>query len=141
MDELLKRFAGLSPAKRQLLSSVLPPDGDFDIFPLSFAQERLWFLEQFVPGNPAYHIPLGIRLTGRIDRAALAQSIAAAVQRHEVLRTRFIALEGQPAQVVVAEARPAGQLVDLQSVPQSRREATARSAAQRPGAGVAHRPR
>jgi amino acid adenylation domain-containing protein len=126
MDELLKRFAGLSPAKRQLLSSALQPDGDFDIFPLSFAQERLWFLEQLVPGNPAYHMPLGIRLTGRLDLAALAQSIAAVVRRHEVLRTRFLALDGQPAQVIVAAAQPSWQLVDLQAVPHTEQAAAVR---------------
>ncbi|MCF6526566.1 amino acid adenylation domain-containing protein [Streptomyces sp. JJ36] len=55
--------------------------------PLSFAQARLWFLEQVSPGNPAYNLPLGLRLTGELDVPALEQALDALVQRHEALRT------------------------------------------------------
>jgi amino acid adenylation domain-containing protein len=70
--------------------------------PLSFTQERLWFLDQLAPGTATYNIPAAFRLTGRLDIAALGQSLNAIVQRHEVLRTTFRAIEGQPVQVIAS---------------------------------------
>jgi amino acid adenylation domain-containing protein len=64
--------------------------------PLSFAQERLWFLDRFEPGSAAYHIPAAFRLRGALDSGALARALAAIVQRHEVLRTVFPEIEGRP---------------------------------------------
>ncbi len=81
-----------------------PRDGEL---PLSFAQERLWFLDQIDPGSPAYNIPLAVRLTGALDAAALAAALHALVDRHETLRTRFAppqSVAGQPVQIVDAEA-------------------------------------
>src|SRR5436309_2865730 len=72
--------------------------------PLSFAQQRLWFLEQLAPGSAAYHIPLALRARGPLDLAALQRALDGVVARHEALRTNFVAAGGQPAQVV----RPAG---------------------------------
>src|SRR6185436_19644310 len=57
--------------------------------PLSFAQQRLWFLDQLEPGSAAYHIPAALRMRGALDIAALERAIGAIVARHEVLRTRF----------------------------------------------------
>jgi amino acid adenylation domain-containing protein len=88
----------------------LPPlepalrDGEL---PLSFAQERLWFLDQIDPGSPAYNIPLALCLTGALDAGALAAALRALVDRHETLRTRFApprSVAGQPFQIVDAEA-------------------------------------
>src|SRR5262245_5199128 len=64
---------------------------------LSFAQERLWFLQQWEPTNPAYHITRAYRLSGAVDRAALARSLALIVERHEVLRSVFCGAEDQPS--------------------------------------------
>ena len=69
--------------------------------PLSFAQQRLWLLDQLVPNNPAYTIPLVVRFVGRLDAQALEQSINALIQRHEVLRTSFEVVEEQPFQVII----------------------------------------
>ncbi|MCF2135484.1 condensation domain-containing protein, partial [Mycetohabitans sp. B3] len=69
------------------------------ILPLSFAQERLWFLEQLGQGA-AYQIPIAMRLTGKLDVAALAAALSEIVQRHETLRTRFETHEGDGVQVV-----------------------------------------
>ncbi|RKI08338.1 amino acid adenylation domain-containing protein, partial [Corallococcus praedator] len=68
----------------------------------SFAQQRLWFLEQLEPGNPAYHIPVAVELDGALDVHALERAFEALVQRHESLRTTLVAPEGQPFQVVAA---------------------------------------
>ncbi len=91
--------------------------------PLSFAQERLWFLERLVPGGAGYHIPAGLRLAGALDRGALAGALAQVVRRHASLRTRFGEVDGAPFQVVTAEAAVELPLVDLSALPYGRREA------------------
>ncbi|CAG0927432.1 partial arthrofactin-type cyclic lipopeptide synthetase C, partial [Thermoflexales bacterium] len=94
--------------------------------PLSFAQERLWFLDQLEPGNVAYNIPVAVRLQGRLDIAALEHSLSAIVQRHEILRTTFALHEEQPIQVI-APAEPVRlQQMDLADLPQTEREGQAR---------------
>ncbi|HVR95061.1 MAG TPA: condensation domain-containing protein, partial [Thermoanaerobaculia bacterium] len=69
--------------------------------PLSFAQQRLWFLEQLQPGSPVYHVPAAFRLEGELCVPALAAAFSTAVARHEALRTLFPSLDGEPAQVIV----------------------------------------
>ena len=65
MNELSQRLENLSPEKRKLLAQALRQHGRrFNSFPVSFAQQRLWFLDQWTPGNPAYLIPFGIRMSG-----------------------------------------------------------------------------
>jgi amino acid adenylation domain-containing protein/non-ribosomal peptide synthase protein (TIGR01720 family) len=68
--------------------------------PLSFAQERLWFLDRVSLAGPAYHISLALRLTGRLDRAALAAALTEIVRRHEALRTRFVMGESGGVQLI-----------------------------------------
>ncbi|HJS23707.1 MAG TPA: amino acid adenylation domain-containing protein [Pyrinomonadaceae bacterium] len=68
--------------------------------PLSFAQQRLWFLDQLEPGRVDYNIPVAVRLTGSLNVGALEQTINAVVQRHEVLRTTFAVHDGQPVQSI-----------------------------------------
>ena len=90
--------------------------------PLSFAQQRLWFLDRFDPGNPAYNIPRAFRLRGRLDRAALAASLGEIVRRHEVLRTCFQEIGEEPVQVISAPAPVLPALVDLSALPADLRE-------------------
>ncbi len=97
-----------------------------DELPLSFAQERLWFLHELDPGSPAYNVPLALRLAGRLDIAALARVAAEIVRRHSVLRTRFGQTSAGPVQVVVPEHEVALPLVDLAALPPAVRETEAR---------------
>lgn len=68
--------------------------------PLSFAQQRLWFLDQFQPGSTAYNMPLALRLTGQLDHRALERALNWIAERHEPLRTIFITSTGQPSQYI-----------------------------------------
>src|SRR5215813_959396 len=68
--------------------------------PLSYAQQRLWFLHQWEPSNPFYNSPAALRLSGRLDIAALRRTLAEVVRRHEVLRTCFPSLDGAPSQQI-----------------------------------------
>ncbi|WP_373530792.1 amino acid adenylation domain-containing protein [Nostoc sp.] len=74
------------------------------VFPASFAQQRLWFFDQLIPGNAIYNVPTVIRLTGSLKLAALEQTFNEIVRRHETLRTTFIVLDGQPLQAIPAES-------------------------------------
>jgi amino acid adenylation domain-containing protein/FkbM family methyltransferase len=75
-------------------------DGGTESWPLSFAQERLWFLEQLMPGSAMYLMPLAVRLVGALKVEALEQTISEIVRRHEVLRTSFPVLDGLPRQLI-----------------------------------------
>ncbi|MET0397587.1 MAG: amino acid adenylation domain-containing protein, partial [Longimicrobiaceae bacterium] len=93
--------------------------------PLSFAQQRLWFLEQMAPGGAAYNVPSAVRLAGRLDAAALARAVNALVRRHAALRTVFAAGEDGPVQVVLPAARVPLETADLRALPPRAREAEA----------------
>jgi amino acid adenylation domain-containing protein len=96
--------------------------------PLSFAQQRLWFLDQLEPGNPAYNLATAVLLTGPLDRAAFAASLAGVVARHEALRTTF-GLAGDADEEPVQRIAPPAPLpiprIDLAGLPEEAREAEA----------------
>ena len=71
---------------------------------LSFAQQRLWFLDKLIPENPFYNIPAALRLTGKLDYLALKQAFNTIVQRHEALRTNFVEVNGQPIAITRSAA-------------------------------------
>ncbi len=73
---------------------------DAKVYPLSFGQERLWFLDQVAPGSPLYNLQIDIPLSFAVDEAAWRQTIAEIIRRHEALRTTFHSVDGQPVQVV-----------------------------------------
>ncbi|HEX8361986.1 MAG TPA: amino acid adenylation domain-containing protein, partial [Longimicrobium sp.] len=79
---------------------------------LSFAQQRLWFLEQMGNLGTAYHMPTRLRLKGRLDRVALGRALDRIVERHEALRTVFAAVEGEPVQRVLPAAESCFHLLD-----------------------------
>lgn len=94
--------------------------------PLSFAQRRLWFIDQLAPGNPVYNVPMVLRAKGRIDLDALRRSVNEIVRRHEVLRTSFPRVDGAPVQVIAPTLRVPMEEVDLSGFPSEEREREAR---------------
>ncbi|MBU8901081.1 non-ribosomal peptide synthetase, partial [Corallococcus sp. M34] len=95
--------------------------------PLSFAQQRLWFLDQLEPGSAFYNVPVAVRLSGALDVDALERSFEALVQRHEVLRTTFGTHDGEPVQLIASAVRIPWERVDLSDVAASERDAAMRS--------------
>nr|WP_315438069.1 non-ribosomal peptide synthase/polyketide synthase [uncultured Pseudomonas sp.] len=109
----------LSRAGRSTLPEILPAPRDQRL-PLSFAQQRLWFLAQMDGGHSAYNIPVGLRLRGRLDEDALQRALARIVARHETLRSRFRQIDDQP-QVLILPAETGLLLAveDLRQHPQA----------------------
>ncbi|HEX6289408.1 MAG TPA: amino acid adenylation domain-containing protein, partial [Herpetosiphonaceae bacterium] len=111
-------------ADQKEVPPIQPVPRDVDL-PLSFAQQRLWFLDQLTPGSFAYNIPTIVRLSGALDVAALERSLNAIVGRHESLRTAFLTVEGQPRQVIAPSLALPVPLIDLRTLPRDQREAEA----------------
>lgn len=88
-----------------------------DVAPLSFAQERLWFIDAAAPGSATYNVPLLLRWRGRVDAAALSAALRAVVARHEVLRTTYQLRDGRPVQVVGSAGPFVVEVVDLDGAP------------------------
>ncbi|MGB7923894.1 MAG: condensation domain-containing protein, partial [Pyrinomonadaceae bacterium] len=138
MSDLTERIAALSPKKLSLLSRQLREKGETsagpqvigrreatDFCPLSFAQERLWLIEQLEPGNHAYNIPDTVRLTGPLDVEAFHRALNEIVKRHEVLRTTFTIIDEQPAQVIAPSLTLPLDVIDLREFPEDERETQA----------------
>ena len=90
---------------------------------LSFAQQRLWFLDQWEPGSSTYNVLSAVRLTGLLNVGALEQSLNEILRRHEALRTIFPTVDGQPVQVIAPAEPLALPVVSLQNLPETEREA------------------
>ncbi|MFL6237667.1 MAG: amino acid adenylation domain-containing protein, partial [Thermoanaerobaculia bacterium] len=101
--------------------------------PLSFAQERLWFLDRLLPGSAAYNVPLDLRLAGDLAPAALEAALTEIARRHEALRASFPATEGKPMQRIAEPAPWPLPHVDLSSLPPAVRQAEARRLAREEG--------
>ena len=93
------------------------PMGRAGNLPLSFAQQRLWFLDQLVPNNPFYNVPAALRLTGSLNFSALQQTFNEIVRRHEALRTTLAVVSGQPVQRIAAAFHLPINVVDLRNLP------------------------
>jgi amino acid adenylation domain-containing protein len=139
MSNLSERIAGLSPEKRELLlkrlnqkkepiapTQIPRQDRESNSFPLSFAQQRLWFFDQLEPGNTSYNIPAAVRVKGTLDAIALEQSLNAIIERHEVLRTAFTTVNGQLVQVITPDLKLTLPLIDLRKLPNTEREQAVR---------------
>ncbi|MEM7556368.1 MAG: condensation domain-containing protein, partial [Cyanobacteria bacterium P01_A01_bin.84] len=93
-----------------------------DKLPLSFAQQRLWFLEQLQPGSSTYHIPTAVRLTGSLNVEVLQQVINTIIQRHEVLRTNFKTVDEELIQVISPSKELNLNSINLQFIPEAEQE-------------------
>ena len=111
------------PARPRTSIQPAPRTG---VAPLSFAQERLWFIDQMEPGTIAYNILFGLRLRGELNRSALHQSLNSMVRRHQVLRTCFPAPNGVPVQKILAEFNLPLEETDLRDLPEDQRRAAIR---------------
>ena len=138
MMDFSQRIASLSPEKRALLERRLtqkngPPAKELpislraqrDLAPLSFAQQRLWFLDQLEPGSTTYNVSNAVRLKGPLNIDALNQTMTEIVRRHEILRTVFRTSDGAPVQVILPAEPQSLTIVDLEELPESKREAEA----------------
>ncbi len=117
---------------RQQIGPVPPlvPAGREGELPLSFAQERLWFLDRLQAGPPVYNVPIALRLSGALDVCALEASLGEVVRRHEVLRTAYPEVAGRPVQRILQPGRSLP-LVDLSGLAPGQREPEARRLARR----------
>lgn len=91
--------------------------------PLSFAQQRMWFLQQLEPESRAYNLSSAIRLRGPLNVVALEQTLNEVVKRHETLRASFFVVDGQPVQFLAPELHVNLPLIDLRELPSGKREA------------------
>ncbi|MFS8070706.1 MAG: condensation domain-containing protein, partial [Byssovorax sp.] len=101
----------------------IPRDGEL---PMSFGQERLWFLAQLDPGDTSYIVPFTVRFEGALDAAALERALREIVRRHEVLRTTFATVDNRPIQVIRPEVDLRLPILDLSSLPAAEREPAVR---------------
>ncbi|MCK0438394.1 amino acid adenylation domain-containing protein [Gordonia alkaliphila] len=104
--ELAAAAADRAPALPPVTAVVPRPE----TIPLSFAQQRMWFINRLEPDAPTYNIPAALRLSGDVDIAALRSAVADVVRRHEILRTSFPDVAGVPVQVIAPEASVDGDL-------------------------------
>ena len=102
--------------------SKIVPIARNENLPLSFAQQRLWFLDQLNPGDAAYNISGALRLIGKLNISALENSLNEIVRRHEILRTTFAMAEGQPIQVVAPHLTLDTTIINLDEFPENQRE-------------------
>ncbi|HEX2095477.1 MAG TPA: condensation domain-containing protein, partial [Longimicrobiaceae bacterium] len=113
-------------ARRQLLEQLLRKKvARATHFPLSFAQQRLWFLDQMEPGSSDFNLHRAIRVRGPLDARALQSAVTELERRHEALRTTFRQVDGEPVQVIAAPAPAHVPVVELRGLPVGPREAEA----------------
>jgi amino acid adenylation domain-containing protein len=134
-DDISALRSGLSETKRALLEKRLrgkassasekeriPKRTDYGPAALSFAQQRLWFLDQLDPGKPFYNNSVGLRMRGNLNVEALKKSFDGIIARHEILRTTFSTINAEPVQVVSAPSETTIEFKDLSHLPEQPRE-------------------
>ena len=105
----------------------IDPAGRTQPLPLSFAQERLWFLDRMVPEDPFYNVVFTVRLSGKLDVAALERSLSEIIRRHEVLRTSFVEVDERPIQLIGPPSGLSLSVEDLRHLAAAERESTSRT--------------
>ncbi len=140
MDNLSKRIAGLSPAKRALLelrlkqsgvavAQTIRPRANRSAARVSFAQQRLWFLDQLEPNSASYNVPRAIRLKGALNVPALERTLEEIVSRHEPFRTHFQSVDGTVQQIIRDDVEIPLTVIDLSDLAENAREAQAKQLA------------
>ncbi len=99
----------------------IEPQERGDLIPLSYAQQRLWFLDQLEPESPFYNLPAAVRVRGPLNVQALSKAFQAIIQRHEILRTAIVTNEGRGWQKVLPEVQFEPQLIDLTTIDEKER--------------------
>jgi amino acid adenylation domain-containing protein len=123
-DDLSKLQSQLSPARKALLerwkrgevenvSTLRAVSRDQGALPLSFGQQRWWFLEQLLPHSPSYNLYTRLTIVGRLNIRALEWALREVIKRHEILRTRFEVCESQPVQVITSHSEVANSLLPV----------------------------
>lgn len=110
----------------ELLKSIDPKQSKARAYPLSYAQQRLWFLEQLEPATAAYNIPCALRMEGDLNISALKRSLNEIVRRHETLRSNIVVHKGAPLLRIAPATEPALDEADLSDLPEDRRYDEAR---------------
>lgn len=133
-----KKLAGLSGERAKLVELLLDKEADSTQqirryprdrtaascrLPTSWAQHRLWFIDQLEGGGAAYNIPIAMRLRGRLDESAVRSAVDELVRRHEALRTVFVNVAGEPKQEIASDGHMPLPLIDLSSLSQMQRDA------------------
>ncbi|HKR96083.1 MAG TPA: condensation domain-containing protein, partial [Candidatus Angelobacter sp.] len=150
MSQLTKQIEDLPPEQRDLLvlllsrkkreeaarSRIAPVSRTSDTFPLSFAQQRLWFISQLQQDSAAYNMTGGVRMEGPLSVTALERALNEIVRRHESLRTVIRQIDGEPVQVITSPPRFDLLKFDLRNVSEAEREAEAQRLLER----EAHKP-
>jgi hypothetical protein len=125
MSDLLKRLENLSPEKRELVlqklrkqqqTPLLKPVSRENPLPLSFAQQRLWFIDQLEGENGVYNVPFFWQINGILNINALEKAILEIVQRHEILRTSFSVVNESPIQVIYTQTELEIEVLDWRQV-------------------------
>ncbi|MBV9772397.1 MAG: amino acid adenylation domain-containing protein, partial [Gemmatimonadetes bacterium] len=117
LQRMMQERTGAKGAQQQIRRRT----GDGPV-PLSFSQQRLWFIDRFEPGSPAYNIPVALRLHGELDTRILGRALAEVVRRHEALRTVFRVEGEDPVQVILPAGATRLPVVDLRALPVPVRE-------------------
>lgn len=120
--ELLRRRLQKSPKKARPAVEAIPRVADAESHPVSFAQQRLWFFDQWDPGSPAFNIPAAVRMKGDLDLAVLARCFDEVLRRHESLRTTIVRQGDEVVQKIAPPAPVPWTLADLGALPAAMRE-------------------
>ncbi|MFN6558746.1 MAG: amino acid adenylation domain-containing protein [Nostoc sp. ChiSLP01] len=120
--ELAQSIEQLQQQDLELSAPPIFPRAKNKNLPLSYAQQRLWFLDQFEPNSPSYNIPAILRLGGNLNQAALEQSLQEIIHRHEALRTNFVTVNGQPNQIIHTKTNWTVSVVEYQHLPTTEQE-------------------
>jgi Condensation domain/Phosphopantetheine attachment site/AMP-binding enzyme C-terminal domain len=126
-SELIQKQIG--EGRQGELTAITRDSRDGEL-PLSYSQHRMWFYEHFAGESASFHIPMGVRLKGHLNRAALEQTFGEIIRRHESLRTVFVAVDDRPTQVIQPPTRFHLPVVDLSRLSNEERELQAARLAQ-----------